>query len=81
MGCSTMTGTGGLKRVSGNFVKNCYILLPPVEEQIQIADYLDRMCETMQTIVEEKQALVNRLESYKRSLIFEVVTGKRKVVQ
>jgi len=81
MGCSTMTGTGGLKRVSGNFVKNYYILLPPVEEQIQIADYLDRMCETMQTIVEEKQALVNRLESYKRSLIFEVVTGKRKVVQ
>lgn len=81
MGCSTMTGTGGLKRVSGNFVKNCYILLPPVEEQVQIADYLDRMCETMQTIVEEKQALVNRLESYKRSLIFEVVTGKRKVVQ
>lgn len=80
LGCSTMTGTGGLKRVSGNFVKNCYLPLPPIKEQINIADFLDNICNMIQSIVKDKQDLVSKLEAYKHSLIFEVVTGKRKVV-
>lgn len=80
-GCSTMTGTGGLKRVSGEFVKNYIFPIPPEDEQIAIAQYLDDMCDAMRSIIDEKESLISNLESYRRSLIFEVVTGKRKVVQ
>lgn len=79
LGCSTMTGTGGLKRVSSNFVKNCYMPLPSVEEQLLIADYLDNMCNALRSVIDEKHSLITDLESYKRSLIYEAVTGKRKV--
>ena len=79
LACSTMTGTGGLKRVSGVFVKDCYMPLPSVEEQLLIADYLDNMCYAMKLVIDEKHTLIAELESYKRSLIYETVTGKRKV--
>ena len=56
------------------------IMVPPIEEQVQIVNYLDSKCESIETIVNEKQALIEDLELYKRSVIFETVTGKRKVV-
>ena len=42
--------------------------------------FLDDQCATFNELIAEKQLLVNDLESYKRSLIYETVTGKRKVV-
>lgn len=78
--CATMTGTGGLKRVSPAFLKNSYICLPSEDEQQAIADHLDRKCSAIEILMAEKQALINDLESYKRSLIYETVSGKRKVV-
>ena len=56
------------------------ICMPPLTEQKEIADVLDRKCDDIDTLIEEKELLVADLESYKKSLIFEVVTGKRKVV-
>ncbi len=41
---------------------------------------LDRRCSEMDALISEKEALVSDLEVYKRSLVFETVTGKRKVV-
>ncbi len=75
--CSTMTGTGGLKRVSPTFVKNCYLHLPPVEEQKEIADYLDKKCVEMDALITQKTALLEEMESYKKSVIYEYVTGKK----
>ena len=77
---STMTGTGGLKRVSGYFVNNAYITYPPENEQQAIVDYLDAKCKQIDSLISEKQSLINDLEAYKKSLIYEVVTGKRRVV-
>lgn len=77
---STMTGTGGLKRVSGYFVNNAYITYPPENEQQVIADYLDNKVVELDSLINEKQSLINDLEVYKKSLIYEVVTGKRRVV-
>ena len=77
---STMTGTGGLKRVSGYFVNNAYITYPPENEQQVIADYLDEAVKNMDSLIAEKESLINDLEAYKKSLIYEVVTGKRRVV-
>lgn len=78
--CSTMTGTGGLKRVSSSFIQNCYVPYPDMDTQKTIADYLDRKCSAIQSLICEKEALIADLEAYKKSLIFEVVTGKRRVV-
>ena len=51
--------------------------VPPIEEQRAIADYLDEKCAAIDAMVAEKEALIADLEAYKKSLIFEVVTGKR----
>lgn len=56
------------------------ILLPPIAEQAIIVEYLDKRCQTVDSLITEKEALIKDMESYKKSLIFEVVTGKRKVV-
>ena len=77
--CSTMTGTGGLKRVSSSFIKNCPIVYPDIEEQKHIANVLDKKCTAIQNLILEKESLISDLEAYKKSLIYEVVTGKRRV--
>lgn len=53
--------------------------VPPIEEQRTIADYLDDKCAAIDAIVAEKETLIVDLESYKKSLIYETVTGKREV--
>ena len=52
---------------------------PPLSEQIAIAAYLDDKCATIDAVIAEKEALIAELEAYKKSLIFETVTGKRRV--
>ena len=78
--CASMTGTGGLKRVSSDFVQNCPLPIPPEEEQHIIVNFLNRRCTAIEQLISDKNALIEELESYKKSLIYEVVTGKRKVV-
>lgn len=56
------------------------IPLPPKEEQTQIAVYLNQKCGYIGQLVSEKNDLIDELESFKRALIYETVTGKRKVV-
>lgn len=48
-------------------------------EQEEIADYLDAKCAEIDKLIAKKEQLVKELESYKKSLIYEVVTGKREV--
>ena len=48
-------------------------------EQKEIADYLDVKCAEIDKLIAKKEQLVKELESYKKSLIYEVVTGKREV--
>ena len=79
MACSTMTGTGGLKRVSPSFVRNCYLHYPNVDEQTEISDYLDQKCNEIDNLISKKTELLTELETYKKSLIYEYVTGKKEV--
>lgn len=58
---------------------NFPIAFPPLSEQQRIADYLDARCARIDALLEEKERLLNRLAEYKKSLIFECVTGKREV--
>lgn len=54
-------------------------LLPPLHEQKEIANHLDAKCAEIDKLIAKKEQLVKELESYKKSLIYEVVTGKREV--
>ena len=54
--------------------------VPPIHEQTQIATYLDAKCAEFDTLIAKKQQLLAELESYKKSLIFEYVTGKKEVL-
>ena len=53
--------------------------IPALEEQVQIVDYLDKRTAQLESLIAEKESLIADLEAYKKSLIYEVVTGKRKV--
>ena len=56
-------------------------VLWPVEEQKAIADYLDERCMEIDALVEKKENFIFELENYKKSLIYEYVTGKKEVPQ
>ena len=55
------------------------VVVPPLEEQKEIVDYLDAKCAEIDRLIAKKEQLAKELESYKKSLIYEVVTGKREV--
>ncbi len=53
------------------------IVVPPIDEQNEIVDFLDKRCVELDTLIAKKTALLTELETYKKSLIYEYVTGKR----
>ena len=57
-------------------VKNSHIALPPMNEQAEIAAYLDERCEMIDTLIEKHNQLISKLQEYKQSLIYNAVTGK-----
>ena len=61
-------------------LNNTIILLPPLDEQQEIADYLDNKCAEIEQIITEKKTQIETLDAYKKSLIYEYVTGKKEVV-
>lgn len=68
-----------MPRANIDFIKNMIIPLPDFENQYKIADFLDKKCSEIDKLITKKEQLVVELESYKKSLIYEVVTGKRSV--
>lgn len=61
-------------------LNNTIILLPPLDEQQEIADYLDNKCAEIEPIIADKKSQIETLDGYKKSLIYEYVTGKKEVV-
>lgn len=55
------------------------ILSIPLQTQEKIADYLDSKCSQIDKYITEKQNIIQKLDAYKKSLIFECVTGKHKI--
>lgn len=56
-----------------------YIPLPPVEDQREIAAFLDKKCDEVNAIIDDKIKQVDILSQYRKALIFEFVTGKKEV--
>ena len=72
-------GTRKDPNISQDTVARMKVLIPPLSEQKEIVDYLDAKCAEIDGLIAKKEQLVKELESYKKSLIYEVVTGKREV--
>ena len=57
------------------------VLCPPIEEQREILAYLNKKCTEIDALITKKEQFLTELESYKKSLIYEYVTGKKEVPQ
>lgn len=68
------------KNISFEQFGNTVIPVPPLAEQERIAEFLDAKCAEVDALIAEKQNQLATLEEYKKSVIFEYVTGKKEVV-
>ena len=68
------------KEISLTSFSNFILPCPPVEEQQHIAEYLDQKCEQIDRLIAIKQQKIEKLQQYKKSLIYEYVTGKKEVI-
>lgn len=75
-----VSGLGRWRLQADKFL-NFLIAVPPKEEQEEIAEYLDEKCSEMDVLVAKKETFLAELETYKKSLIYEYVTGKKEVPQ
>ncbi len=65
--------------INNGYLSTIQILLPPLAEQRAIADYLDRKCAEIEELIAIKQQKIEALKEYKKSVIFEYVTGKKEI--
>ena len=75
----TAIKTTNLACTSSSKVLAFTIPLPPIEEQIEIVGFIKKRSLELNKLIMKKELLVQELENYKKSLIYEVVTGKREV--
>jgi type I restriction enzyme S subunit len=62
-----------------DLLKNLVVLLPTLSEQQQIASYLEEKCSEIDSLITIKQQKIEELKEYKKSVIYEYVTGKKEV--
>lgn len=69
----------GQPNLNTTIVKAFKICLPSTNEQIRIAEYLDKKCSEIDKAIANKEQVIEKFTEYKKSLIYECVTGKKKV--
>ena len=70
---------GTIPTISQEKINNFRVILPPLTEQRAITDYLDRKCAEIDELIAIKQQKIEALKEYKKSVIFEYVTGKKEI--
>ena len=73
-------GTRKDPNINQEIVRNLIIPFPPMDEQRAIASFLDTKCSEIDSLIALKQAKIDELKEYKKSVIYEYVTGKKEVV-
>lgn len=73
------SGNSTIKHLNQEGFYNFAFAYPPLSEQKAIADYLDEKCSEIDATIADKQKQLETLDEYKKSLIFEYVTGKKEV--
>ena len=71
---------GGQPNISQETIKQLWLPIPSADEQIEISNYLDEKCSSVDVLTAKKQQYLTEIENYKKSLIYEYVTGKKEVV-
>ena len=61
-------------------LKNIRVFIPSIDSQRKIVDFLNKKCRDIQCLLSLKQSKIEKLQEYKKSLIYEYVTGKKEVV-
>ena len=69
-----------MPKINQEELGNIFMPIPPRDIQYKIVEYINKKNKQLDSLISEKQSLIEDLEAYKKSLIYEVVTGKRKVV-
>lgn len=69
----------GRWRLQADKFMNFPVVVPPVDEQKEIVSYLNEKCKQLDTLIRNKQQYLTEIETYKKSLIYEYVTGKKEV--
>ena len=66
--------------ISQETIKQLWLPIPSADEQIEISNYLDKKCSALDRLIFKKQQYLTEIENYKKSLIYEYVTGKKEVI-
>ena len=74
----SMAGSA-MPRITLTKLIDYYCVYCSITEQQEIIDYLDERCAEIDRLIEAKQRLLTELEAYKKSVIYEYVTGKKEV--
>ena len=74
------TGTANQGNLGIESIKNTKVQFPPLSEQQSIASYLDEKCSEIDSLISIKQSKIESLKEYKKSIIYEYVTGKKEVI-
>lgn len=74
------TGTVNQGNIGIDALNDIGIIVPSYEEQIDIVNYLNKKCKTINEAINEKKEQLETLGQYRKSLIYEYVTGKREVL-
>lgn len=69
-----------MPKINQEEISRILLCCPDDEEQAKIVDYLDTKCSQIDKLIEIKQKKIESLEQYKKSLIYEYVTGKKEVM-
>ena len=68
-----------IQNIGADKYSELQVPVPPLTSQLSLITFLDKKCSEIDSLIAKKEQLVVELEAYKKSLIYEVVTGKREV--
>ena len=77
--CESIVGGGTIPTMSQQKIAKTKIAVPYRMEQMQITKYLDSKCSEIDSLIKSKEKLIEELTAYRKSLIYEYVTGKKEV--
>ena len=69
-----------MPKINQNELSSIVVAIPPVNEQNQIAEYLRHKCRKVDKNIEQRGKIIETLQKYKKSIVYEMVTGKREVL-
>lgn len=68
-----------INNLNQELLSKLIVAFPDMLSQREVVQYLNKTCSDIESVIKKKQAVIDRLIEYKKSLIYEVVTGKREV--